>query len=223
VVAPSSIELIESLRDPLDLPEITNNSNVNADCEASGGQDAEAGLTAEALLAGGMSRVEAWIAAPSGKAKRKARNKRYREQQAASGLMQLSVLLPIMRVPEFKELASRACETGERLTSDGVTPQAEKQSPSQAPEIDRQFEQVKDLLVTISDELSAGLRDALQSNETLRAMMDEARETENTLRKRIADLEAQERKQRDIVTLGRQVSALNGVRGFLLGVLLRTS
>jgi hypothetical protein len=174
-------------------------------------------------MAGGMHRIEAWIAAPSSKAKRKARNEKYRRQQAASGLMQLSVLVPIERAPEFKELASRACETGERLTSDGVTPQAEKQSPSQAPEIDRQFEQVKGLLVTVSDELSSGLRDALQSNETLRALLDEARETESQLRRRVADLETQDRRQRDLVTLGLQVSTLSGVRGFLLGVLLRTS
>jgi phosphopantetheinyl transferase (holo-ACP synthase) len=197
--------------------------DVTAATEASGGQEAVGDLTSDELLAGGMSRIEAWIQTPNSKTKRKTRNSRYREQQAASGLTQVSVRIPADLAPALKELASKACETGQLLTSDDVTVQAEKQSPSQTPEIVRQFEEMKSLLVTVSDDLSSALADAQQSNETLRSMLDEARNTEGELRKRLIDLEARDRKQRELVNLGQQISALTGVRGFLIGLLLRVS
>jgi hypothetical protein len=198
-------DMLENVTDPVDI-----------ECHA----DASV-LTAEQLVAGGMHRVEAWISTPSNKARRKARNEKYREQQAASGLTQVSVRVPTELAPALKELASKACETGELLTTDGPRVQLDNQMPSSPPDFIPQLGEMKSLLVTVSDDLSAGLLEAQQSNETLRAMLEEGRAREDKLRKRLSDLEAQDRQLQDDAALGRHVANLDGVRGFLISLLLR--
>lgn len=71
---------------------------------------------------------------PAGNQKRKQRNERFRENQAANGLKQISITVPASLTDRFKALAKWACDTGsfpeQPELIDGLAPQAATPRPA---------------------------------------------------------------------------------------------
>lgn len=75
-----------------------------------------------------------WVRSPAGNQKRKQRNERFRENQAANGLKQISITVPASLTDRFKALAKWACDTGsfpeQPELIDGLAPQAATPRPA---------------------------------------------------------------------------------------------
>jgi hypothetical protein len=78
----------------------------------------DGGLSDEQLREAGLVPIQAWMKTDESRQSRKARNSRYREKQAASGVVQVSLRVPSDLVAQFKVLATESLETHQVMTAE---------------------------------------------------------------------------------------------------------